>query len=318
MATIKIVDNGCKRYGIQSDCYYLGRMWDNLAEHIEVIKPSCEANNVCTMIVSANGVVIDHIDVRDEPIAITNVLSRHDSIEISFTFANASGYMKNSEIRPYSFAEARKPTNFVPVTPEQNSKLDIVLGSAFVRTEEIDGIVYFYNANDVVVGTLDFSKLSGMAESDPTVPSWAKEPKKPSYDYQEILNTPIFSRVAETGSYNDLKDQPAIPSVIGLASESYVDNKASSTLTESKSYTDTKISDLVGSAPASLNTIQELATALKNNPDIITALNNAIATKQNTTDNTLNTTSKTIVGAINEVNSKIGSASTQLQNILGV
>lgn len=300
MATIKIVDNGCKRYSIQSDCYYLGRMWDNLAEHIEVIKPSCEANNVCTMIVSANGVVIDHIDVRDEPIAITNVLSRHDSIEISFTFANASGYMKNSEIRPYSFAEARKPTNFVPVTPEQNSKLNIVLGSAFVRTEEIDGIVYFYNANDVVVGTLDFSKLTEITETDPTVPSWAKEPEKPSYDYQEILNTPI------------------IPSVIGLASETYVDNKASSTLTESKSYTDTKISDLVGSSPASLDTIQELATALKNNPAIINVLNNAIATKQNTTDNTLNTTSKTIVGAINEVNSKIGSASTQLQNILGV
>jgi hypothetical protein len=89
-------------------------------------------------------------------------------------------------------------------------------------------------------------------------------------------------------------------------------------LSESKSYTDTKISNLVGSAPTTLDTISEIASALNNNPNVVTALNNAIAIKQNSTDNTLNTASKTIVGAINEINDRLGSAGTQLQNILGV
>ena len=49
-------------------------------------------------------------------------------------------------------------------------------------------------------------------ESDPTVPSWAKEPTKPTYTAQEVgalpADTPLFS-----GSYNDLNDKPTIPTV---------------------------------------------------------------------------------------------------------
>lgn len=55
------------------------------------------------------------------------------------------------------------------------------------------------------------------------------------------------------------------------------------TLTESKSYTDTKLSELIDSAPETLNTLGELAAALKSNSDIITALNNAIEAKADKT-----------------------------------
>lgn len=61
-------------------------------------------------------------------------------------------------------------------------------------------------------------------ESDPTVPSWAKEPTKPSYTAQEVgalpSNTKLFS-----GDYNDLTNKPTIPSTEGLATEEYVDEK---------------------------------------------------------------------------------------------
>lgn len=356
MKTIHIIDNGCERYTIKAECTCLGRQWDNEAEEIQVVIPEREISNTCTMIVSASGEVIDHIDIKGEPKKITNVLSRHNGVEISFSFTNETGYVKNSEIKNFYFAEARKPEDFVPVEPEQTGKIDILLAEAFIRVEQDGKIIRFFNANgdlsqEIVLaeGVTDYKDLDGKPsingvelvgnktteelgivskETDPTVPAWAKEPNKPTYNYNEITGKPTlfsgdYNDLANkptlfSGSYNDLKDKPTIPSTTGLASETYVNNKASTTLQEAKSYADTKVSNLVGSAPSTLDTLSEIATALNNNPNVVTALNSAIGTKQNSADDGLNTTNKTIVGAINEINSKIGSANTQLENILGV
>lgn len=50
-------------------------------------------------------------------------------------------------------------------------------------------------------------------------------------------------------------------------------------LNDGKAYTDQKIAALVGSAPETLDTIQEIAAAFKNNADIIDVLHRAIAGK---------------------------------------
>ena len=68
------------------------------------------------------------------------------------------------------------------------------------------------------------SALQSYTETDPTVPSWAKAEKKPSYTYSEITDKPTLSTVATSGSYNDLTNKPTIPSTAGLASETYVNN----------------------------------------------------------------------------------------------
>jgi hypothetical protein len=231
-------------------------MWEHLAEQIQVVKPKGEENNVCIMIVSANGVVIDHIDIKDEPKDITNVLTRHPVVEISFTFTNETGYTKNSEIKGFYFEEGRKPEDFVPVEPEQTGKIDILLSEAFIRVEQDGKIIRFFNANgdlsqEIVLaeGVTDYKDLDGKPsingvelvgnktteelgivskETDPTVPAWAKEPNKPTYDYNEITGKPtLFSGdyndltnkpTLFSGSYNDLKDKPTIPSTTGLAS----------------------------------------------------------------------------------------------------
>ena len=57
------------------------------------------------------------------------------------------------------------------------------------------------------------NKLDSYTETDPTVPSWAKQSTKPSYDYSEINNTPTLATVATSGSYNDLSNKPTIPTV---------------------------------------------------------------------------------------------------------
>jgi hypothetical protein len=65
--------------------------------------------------------------------------------------------------------------------------------------------------------------------------------------YSQLSGKPsLFS-----GSYNDLSDKPAIPSIDGLATETYVD---------------AKVADLVSSAPAALDTLNELAQAINDDP----------------------------------------------------
>lgn len=113
--------------------------------------------------------------------------------------------------------------------------------------------------------TNDSGFITGYTESDPTVPAWAKAANKPSYAYSEITDKPaLFS-----GSYNDLTDKPTIPSVAGLASTSYVD---------------TKVANLVNSAPTTLDTLGEVATAIQNNASVVEALNSAIGNKANSVD----------------------------------
>ena len=51
------------------------------------------------------------------------------------------------------------------------------------------------------------------AESDPTVPEWAKATSKPSYSWSEITSKPTLAAVATSGSYNDLSNKPTIPTV---------------------------------------------------------------------------------------------------------
>lgn len=55
-------------------------------------------------------------------------------------------------------------------------------------------------------------------ETDPTVPSWAKQSSKPTYTAQEVGalpdDTPLFS-----GDYNDLGNKPTIPTALSQLSE---------------------------------------------------------------------------------------------------
>ena len=63
------------------------------------------------------------------------------------------------------------------------------------------------------------------------------------------------------------------------------------TLSTSKSYTDAKIANLIGSAPETLNTLEEIAHAIEDNKDVVDTLNSAIGTKASQSDlNTLQTT----------------------------
>ena len=93
------------------------------------------------------------------------------------------------------------------------------------------------------------SALTSYTETDPTVPAWAKTTNKPTYTASEVGAVPTTRTVNGkalsgnialsasdvgalpntttlfSGNYNDLTNKPTIPSVEGLASETYVDEK---------------------------------------------------------------------------------------------
>ena len=81
----------------------------------------------------------------------------------------------------------------------------------------------------------------------------SNKPSLFSGSYDDLANKPsLFS-----GSYNDLSDVPAGTDLTGYATETYVN---------------TAISNLVDGAPSALNTLNELADAINDNPNVYDTL----------------------------------------------
>ena len=78
-------------------------------------------------------------------------------------------------------------------------------------TSEVESKVTAKIPTKVSQFTNDKGYLTSFTESDPTVPSWAKQTNKPTYSYSEIKDKPTLATVATSGSYNDLSNKPTIP-----------------------------------------------------------------------------------------------------------
>ena len=145
----------------------------------------------------------------------------------------------------------------------------------------------------------------GITDIPTTLPAsdvyaWAKAATKPSYTYSEITGLPaLFSGVYAdltgkptlfSGAYTDLTGKPTIPTNNNQLTNgagyltSYTETdpiwtseKANYAL---KTYVDTSISNLVASAPAALNTLNELALALGSDANFSTTVTTLIGTKE--------------------------------------
>jgi NifU-like protein involved in Fe-S cluster formation len=107
--------------------------------------------------------------------------------------------------------------------------------------------------------------------------------------YADLTGKPtLFS-----GDYADLTNKPTIPSLVGYATESFVN---------------TRFSELVASAPTALDTLNELATALGNDPNFATTITTQLGSKANSAD--LSTVATT--GAYNDLSGKPNLAIYQL------
>lgn len=85
--------------------------------------------------------------------------------------------------------------------------------------------------------------------------------------------------VSATGSEAALRSAKEYTDTRETAILAVVDNKAAETLQGSKNYTDTTVAGFVGSAPDLLNTLQEIAAALNNDPNFATTILQKLAEK---------------------------------------
>lgn len=101
-------------------------------------------------------------------------------------------------------------------------------------------------------------------------------------DVGYLTNIPV-EYITETELANAIAtkaDAEDIPSIAGLETKT----DATLKLNEAKTYTDTKVAELIDSAPETMNTLNELAVAIQDNDNVIDILNQAIGTKANSAD----------------------------------
>lgn len=99
---------------------------------------------------------------------------------------------------------------------------------------------------------------------------------------------------------------------------SAISSSASSTLSSAKSYTDTKISDLINSAPTTLDTLGEIATAMEENADVVEALEASIGNKANASDLTSHTGNKSNPHGVTLSQLGVTATATELNYVDGV
>lgn len=191
---------------------------------------------------------------------------------------------------------------------------DIESNTTFYLKDAIEDDEHMTVSRDEIVRWNSINVDSFLTEeSDPTVPAWAKASTKPIYTYNEIVGTPAIptdnielengrgyitsseaSTIAndllntfQTNTINPLSSRVTNLEAMDITLTTAINNKADTNHTHSNLASITwvtkeiedKIAELVGSAPATLDTIQELAAALNNNADIIDTINSTIANK---------------------------------------
>ena len=136
--------------------------------------------------------------------------------------------------------------------------------------------------------TTDGAGTFTFADAAPLTVAYSDITGKPTFstvattgDYTDLINTPTIpvdvSELTDStnllvhfsGDYTDLTNKPTIPSLTGYATETYVD---------------TILSDLIDAAPATLDTLNELAAALGDDPNFATTVSTTLGLKANSAD----------------------------------
>lgn len=176
-------------------------------------------------------------------------------------------------------------------------------------------------AADTATDTLEIAAGTGISVSGDT-----------TNDKVTITNSGV--RSISTGTANgtisvNTNGSSANVAVKGLGSAAYTastaydasgtaQTKADAALASAKSYTDTAISNLINSAPTTLDTLGEIATAMENNADVVDALEDAVGTKANASDLTSHTSNKSNPHGVTLSQLGVTATSTELNVLDGI
>lgn len=100
-------------------------------------------------------------------------------------------------------------------------------------------------------------------------------------DYTNTVSNTLSNTISNTAA-NTLADAKDYTNSVANTITSDIANAKSEAITAAEGYTDNAIANVIGAAPSTLDTLNELAAALEDNPEIISDLRDIAAGKQNT------------------------------------
>ena len=293
---IDIIDSGDDKYLLKPSTTILGRLFDNESTTIKINKPIEEADSTCFMIVTNNEKVIDHIEMKDNIALIKQHISKYSLVNIGFYFTKPDNYIKSTSIERFKFLNALDPSSTIDVTPEQQINIDLLGSKAFVDIESIltDKITLrLKNLVGDVVKEIELPIGSGggggiAEETDPTVPKFVKDITESNIASWNAKLDKISATANNDRVYIVKSDGTQGTMVVtnGLDANAIVrrgnggqfasPEPTNDLHVANKGYVDRKVADLVDSAPETLDTLGEVAQAIKDNEDVVRALNSAI------------------------------------------
>lgn len=142
---------------------------------------------------------------------------------------------------------------------------------------------------DIPASTTDLAEGTNLYYTDARVQT-VIDTNTADFATESYVDTAESDAISAANLYTDGRE-----TAITTAYQNYADagdaQAYSDALADANSYTDTSIANLIDSAPATLDTLNELAAALGDDPNFATTITNSIATKLATAD--FNTTADT-------------------------
>lgn len=213
-----------------------------------------------------------------------------------------SDYVKSEELEGYA------KTSDIPSLEGLAKTEDIPSLDGYAKTEDIPSLEGYVQSSQLpdfneFIKSDDIPSLEGLATEDfvtsqgylTEIPSeyitntelnskgYATKTELNSIDFDHINNTPFTND--ENGELNIVDEQGNVGMKLDgeclyvkdvVAGEHILSNKADT------SYVDEAIAQIVDGAPETLDTLNELSAALKDNADIVDVLNQSISSKQDT------------------------------------
>ena len=167
-----------------------------------------------------------------------------------------------------------------PVSTAQQSAIDSASASALSSARTYaDGL---NTAMDTRMDSVE-TKLSGIADgANKTVVDSSLSSTSTNPVQNKVVNSALDGKVPTSRTVNGKALSSNISltaSDVGADASGTAQTKADAALASAKSYTDQEIAELINSAPTTLDTLGEIATAMQENADVVEALEKAIGTK---------------------------------------
>lgn len=254
---IKWKDIPTGRYGLDVSGIYDGIEWRFYTENVlDIVNSNAQANIPDDTIIKEDFYAIDGVTMM-----VTQVIGGGGNVQSDWEEEDSTNaaYIKNKPTIPsieglitQEAADARYaqisdiPTNVSQLTNDAGYLTSHQSLEGYATEQWVDNQGYLTEhqslegyATETWVGRQGY--LTSFTETDPTVPSWAKQTNKPNYTAEEVgalpSSTPIPSALSDlsddathrvvtdtekatwngksdfSGSYNDLTDKPTIPTV---------------------------------------------------------------------------------------------------------